>query len=1151
MIFLLKCLFRFFFFILLFFSFIYSEAQSLDTALARQHLDRARVMIDSAKFDEAIQYASSVLEIYNNEKEYKDTLIARAYHQIGVALQYKGQFQESIARHQEALNIRLSILGEAHPLIAESYFGLGETHRQNGAYNKSMQFHEKALAIRLRFFGKKHPVVAESYTSIGTAYLFQGAPEQALDYYQKALEIKIRALGENHPDVATIFGNMGRVYSYQNDYKQALTYDQKALKIRINTLGENHLDVATSYHNIGILYVYLGNYEKGLKNFRKALEIRIAALGETHPDVAQSYHLIGMTYADQDANEEALKYYEKALEIRVNTLREDHPDIAFVYNNIGIANNNLGRYEEALDYFQRALKMDINTFGESHSNIAYIYNNIGIVYEEKGVYEQSLENYQKALKIWKNNFGENHRDVAMVYNNIGVIYKNQGAYEKALEYHRKALKIRLDILGDKHPDVAASYYNTGMVYSAQKAFNQALEYFQKTLKIDKDVYGDNNPYVAEDYNNIGIVYQQQGNYREALQYFQQALQSNSLDFKEKDAGVNPKLTNGALSKITLLESLKQKAKTFLLFYNNQSHELKDLERADRTYQLATQLIDQMRRGYTRADDKIELLKKAFNIYEGSIQTALEFYQQTQQDSFLQQRAFPVFEKSRSILLMENVQKGFAKSFAGVPDTLLDLEQNAAMRLASYEKSIHEEEVKSEYADRQRIDRLQNMLFSLRHSYDSIVSILETQYADYYRLKYDVGAISVERTRRLLDEDQGLIEYFVGDSAIYVFAITPEGFNLKSIKKDFPLEDWVNNLRHGLYGYHLSNNKTEKLYDQCNQLLIDAACKLYDKLIGSLGNLPPKLIIIPDDVLSYIPFEILLTEKPVENHQFKFYSYLGRNHQISYNFSATLWQEMRNKKHTTSGLLAFAPSFPGNETTYPTIAKLRRDGLGALRFNILEVEAIERLQGGKVFAGSEATVVNFKQFAPDYRVLHLATHAKLDDRDADYSFLAFAEQKDSLDNEKLFIRDLYNLRLSADMVVLSACETGVGELQRGEGVISLGRGFTYAGAKSIVTSLWSANDRSTAEIMELLYKNLRAGASKDEALQKAKLTYLDRQSDPLAAHPFYWATFVAIGDMEPLKWQKRFPWGLFLLSLLIIATSGFFWRRKNSVSIQER
>lgn len=370
-----------------------------------------------------------------------------------------------------------------------------------------------------------------------------------------------------------------------------------------------------------------------------------------------------------------------------------------------------------------------------------------------------------------------------------------------------------------------------------------------------------------------------------------------------------------------------------------------------------------------------------------------------------------------------------------------------------------------------------------------------------------------------------------------------------------LEKHIKELKTSLYEYWLlpSLQQTPKRYAQYNARYTKMAYGLYQKLIAPLGDLPQKLIIIPDGVLGYIPFETLLSVMPQNPSAFKTHTYLSSNHQISYNYSLSLWQEMKNKKHHNKGLITFAPSFEEENTPLATVNEYRRRNMGHLNFNIKEVDNIYKICGGSTFKDIEASKENFFKVVQNYSIIHLATHAKVDDRNSDFSFLTFSGVTDTTDVGKLYVRDLYNLQIPADMVVLSACETGMGELQKGEGIISLARGFSYAGAKSIITSLWEVNDKATSEIMTDFYKNLQSGDSKDNALQKAKNTYIKKQIENASAHPFFWASFVAVGDMTPLDFGNDSS----ILWFVSLALVGFLFllvwlvKRKNKGILPSR
>ena len=249
--------------------------------------------------------------------------------------------------------------------------------------------------------------------------------------------------------------------------------------------------------------------------------------------------------------------------------------------------------------------------------------------------------------------------------------------------------------------------------------------------------------------------------------------------------------------------------------------------------------------------------------------------------------------------------------------------------------------------------------------------------------------------------------------------------------------------------------------------------------------------------------------------FSSYPFLLKEHQISYCYSATLLREMRDKKHhdlPEKSVLALAPFF--SDAPFASL----RDSLITLENSGEEIAQVAKIWNGTAIYGQAASLDTFLQLAAQYRILHLSTHGKADDLEGDYAYLALADAQQEEPVDKLYARDLYNLELNADLVVLSACETGIGKLRRGEGIISLARAFAAAGAKSLVTSLWKVDDEKSKELLVGFYKYLQDGKPIDTALQQTKFDFLNNNSSDGGAflHPFFWAGFIAIGDMGAMK-----------------------------------
>ncbi|MEO1713727.1 MAG: CHAT domain-containing protein, partial [Bacteroidota bacterium] len=321
----------------------------------------------------------------------------------------------------------------------------------------------------------------------------------------------------------------------------------------------------------------------------------------------------------------------------------------------------------------------------------------------------------------------------------------------------------------------------------------------------------------------------------------------------------------------------------------------------------------------------------------------------------------------------------------------------------------------------------------------------------------------------------------------------------------------------------------------------------------------EITIIPDGPLAYIPFEALLSDSTSRENSYFQLPFLLKEYTFNYGYSATLQTEMLEKEpegSPSAGLIAFAPSFPSEQDAQkdriPEVLSLdlipnQRAEHSPLSNNIPEANAVSQITNGTSITGERATKKAFLREAPKHQIIHLSTHGKANDELGEYAYLVFQDRPEgSPAEERLYNNELYSLRLNADLVVLSACETGIGELNRGEGVISLARGFSFAGAKSIVTSLWNVNDQSTRSIMEYFYQHLRVGLPKHRALQQAKLDYLEAgNSSEAALNPFYWAAFIQIGDQNPIKFPTSQSW---IVWLIILGGSlfGLYMSRRNNV-----
>jgi CHAT domain-containing protein len=524
-----------------------------------------------------------------------------------------------------------------------------------------------------------------------------------------------------------------------------------------------------------------------------------------------------------------------------------------------------------------------------------------------------------------------------------------------------------------------------------------------------------------------------------------------------------------------------------------------------------------------------------------------------------EKAFSLAETNKTVLLLQANNTSAAYQFGGLPQELADKERDLNAQYTAIEANLYEATEKNSQ------DSLRKKLNAIGIEIRQLKTEIESQYPQYAALKYEQQTPQIAEIQALLPQNTALIEYVVLDSATFIFYIDKEQTVLKKINISRPaLEYKVKTLHKALSDYNYIVEQPLEAYNEYTQ----NAAAMYDLLLAPIlpKNTDNKkissLIIVPDGHLAYLPFEVFLSQaNPTKNIPYKELPYLLKDYSISYSYSAQLWKNAATEipRKNNGQLLAMAADYQGKKDS--TIVKVATNNKETLRSpkhvrlrGLLsplpaakeEIKALSKTYKGDFMLGDEASESKFKQKAENYAVIHLAMHGILDEENPMLSSLAFTEEGDKAENNFLQVFEISKLKLQADLVVLSACETGYGKFEAGNGVASLARAFMYAGVNSLVVSLWAVNDGSTALLMHFFYKNLDSGLGKAEALRQAKLDYLNK-SDGINAHPALWSPFVQIGNAQPVILEKQTTFNQYLLyTLAPISGFGllfFYVRRK--------
>lgn len=993
-------------------------------------------------------------------------------------------------------------------------------------YDQALQVGQQAL----QQCPEGEPAAGECLLLLGTIFLETGQWEAAFQQYNAALAIFRQKSGAGHLSTAQAINHLGEYAYKKNDYVQAERYYRQALRIRETALGPRHELVADGYNNLGNCRAGQGAYAAAVQLHEQALAIRQQVLPATHPDLATSFNNLGNFAHLSGDQATARSYFEKALSIREQAFGASHPKIAQVLNNLGNVYVAIGQQRQALAYYRRALDIRVRHFGQRHPLVASVLENIAGLHFDRGDYIAALDYYRQAYGIQRDVQGEQSAAAASLWHTIGLCYQYEGDFDRALAQHLAAEPALLAAFGPTHPLLGGLYNNLGNCYSGKKDFARATACYERALTVFQGADPVQHNSVALVYNNLGMACLDQQQAQAALLYFTKALASQPADallpsteraVYQKNQGLAleqlgrwPEVRNRFDQAIAMVRQVDPMTGMALLEAWGALLCRRGLRTGDST--LLRQSIAVFSEARQRSDSLQLLLsspaarQRWLELQAPALTSAVEacyyLWEKTGETSLLE-RAFTLVERSKSLQLLEHLRHEQAEQFAGLPDSLLQQESHWQEQLNRLEKELLAGQGS---VDKARIQTAETGIAEARQALAELVRQFERTSPAYFRLKYDRQTATPAAIRQqVLQGDQALLEYFESDSALFVFVITATDFRCLRLKKDFPLQAWVSGLRRSLQDYP---NAGEPAATALARTCTEYAYQLQEAIFAPVQKaipLPQKLLIVPDGVLAYLPFECLLRERPAVAHQFKRHHYLLRDHCISYAYSASqqlgLMVAPAPAPARTKNLLAVAPVYARNPY-----------GLRPLQHNRPEAQAVCALFHGDLREGVAATVPAFLQEAGEYRMLLLAMHGKASSTVGDLSYLAFSTTGDSTENPFLYTRDLYNQSIPAELVVLSACETSVGEYKFGQGVISLAKGFFYAGAHSVAATLWSVDDTRNAELMRFFFQEIKNGVAKDDALRQAKLQFLQTHPHD-EAHPVYWAAVTAYGDMRPMAW----------------------------------
>ncbi len=881
-------------------------------------------------------------------------------------------------------------------------------------------------------------------------------------------------------------------HSRKGRFEEALVWAKKAFAL---AKSRDTIDRATinAYNILGTCYFSLYNIEKSIT----LLDTLIDLIKVVYPDkIILSYALSNQAnnYLSLKQYDAALSYLHKSREVLQKIDGPDAWEMQRLCYLIGLNLHRKGDYEEAIKYLRDAIRI-IELHQPGHHFIGEDLRLIGECKKAMGNPSAALKDFEQALIVYYDRNQHENFMVARVYHSLAKAYDEAGNYSIASDYYQRAASHSENRLGSRHPNVS-TFVRANAVMQARLGNIEAAK-----VIIKKCV------------NNL-ISFQTQF---------------------EKPYDV---------AKKHLYQAYLASSRIYLCAYRT-GHGIKELDTALLDVERCLSVINLLRTEMMEEAEKIELGTEITFVCAQGIEVAHLLYRETGEQKYAH-KALEFSELSRrSTLLDVLISRSGTGNFA-ISKPMRLREKTLARKKAQIEGKLIEL-LATEAAD-SSTKLFEDSLFTLRSQIFDFQDSCKALYPQYYQVMYQRDQVSIPDIQSELGQDEGIVEYFDTDSNIYIFALTADRLNIRRLPKD---DDLVAKL--DLFQLHLSNPDTILAdVEESQEKLARFGHQLYLKFLEhELAFLSRRnLIIIPDGLEAKLVFDMLIEAK-VGRSSPETWPFVFRKYDLQYAASIQTWRrQKRIVRQASKPFLGFAPSYKSSDAARidqdekQLVALISRAGNLTLPNSAAEVTFIRDITGGSICIADAASERNFVQLSGNRKILHLSAHALLDDRFPERNRFLFTDSRDSLFDDQLTALEICQLDLDAELAVLSACHTGSGKINRGEGVMSLGRAFAFAGVPATVQSLWKIPDETTARVMPAFYAGLKKGMKKHAALNYARAQYLNHTEIKEQLHPHFWAGFILYGNADPVVFRRNGSWGIVGIILLLLVV-GFLFLRKNS------
>ena len=1053
-----------------------TAASDLQLELAARYTNQALQYLRQGQFQQALPLVEKAFEIRGNKlgKTHQDTLVTQTI--LAVIYQELGR-SEALPLSKTAYRLSQQTLGDRHEVTLTSLNNLVMIYQKLGSLSEALPLLEKNYRLSQEVLGEKHPTTLERLTNLVTVYQKLGRHDEALPLFEKGYRLSQEVLGEKHPTSLLILNNLATTYQNLGRHDEALPLFEKSYRLSKEVLGEQHPTSLSIINNLATTYQSLGSNDEALPLYEKGYRLSQEVLGEKHPNTLTSLNNLAGIYEDLGRYDEALPLFEKGYRLSQEVLGEEHPTSLLILYNLATVYQSLGRFSEALPLFVKSYRFHKKVLGNQHPKTIESLLSLATIYQELGLFNIALLLSEKDYHLAKEVLGDKHTNTLTSLNNLAMVYQDLGRLSEALLLSEMGYRLRKEVLGEKHPDTLQSLNGLAMIYQALGSLSKALPLSENGYRISKEVLGEKHPDTLRFLKNLADVYAKQGKTNKAIKHFE-------------------KLVTG---------------------------------------------VEKLRSGDLSAKNRRTLFQKWVDGYFGL--SGLYISQSRFQD------AFRLAEMSKARTLLDSMAFKLALQQAGLTKPEQTQFQAYSTQRNAFNKLIAET---TDLEKRLAFETQKNQVVKQLADFQRV---LKDKYPKFKQL-VDHKIITATEGAKHIPSDALFISYLMQGNEVFMFTLDARGElradnlgeiaglqqTLKTYRKLLGGGYTVRQLRRkgksvwqladGSFVISPTRPKNAKRINKLNKISRYLGEKLLAPLKKRLGD-KPRWIISPDGALALIPFETLILDK----------AQVIQAHSISYVQSLSVlvklkqreqeYQQIKNRRT----LLAMGNArYQCNKSTcardidietmlshgandpqrYQKAFKAKGIKWSNLEGSKKELAALEKLfanQQPRIYQQAEASEANLQRLNREqeltrYRYLVFSAHSYFDAETPELSAIVL-DQLDKTPGTDGYITasewEGYTLR--SDLMVLSAGETGLGQIMRGEGVMGLPYALYVAGNKNTLMTLWNVDDYGTAEFIKRFFTKLKQGMDQVKALAETKREFL--QSDKYK-RALFWAPFVLYG-----------------------------------------